>query len=437
MKPTIAIDALTQAGLTTTAAQQWMERVQQAISHHSSKADAWQALSSQLLAEHCDFALHHAIFVSLFPSWREEPYTAPVYQPSTASIASANMTAFQSETNCATVAALHRFSREHTEDFWQRMIKKLGIIFKQSPTAICDLTQGVTTPVWLPKASMNIADSCFTANSAATALIYEDEQHALQSMTYGELNALSNQMANSLVNLGLQQGDAIAIAMPMNPIAVAAFLGIIKMGGVVVSIADSFSSEEMSVRLNIARTKAVITQDFSNWGAKLLPLYEKMIHAHAPTCIVVSTASSPLSLRAGDIFYHDFLSANHQFTSAAKQPMDTCNILFSSGTTAAPKAIPWLHVTPIKAASDAFFHQNIQQGDVLAWPTNLGWMMGPWLVFAALINHAAIALFSGVPKARDFGVFVEKAGVTMLGVVPTLVASWRQTRCMEGLNWKK
>ncbi len=100
------------------------------------------------------------------------------------------------------------------------------------------------------------------------------------------------------------------------------------------------------------------------------------------------------------------------------------------------RPIPWLHCTPIKAASDAFFHQNIQAGDVLTWPTNLGWMMGPWLVFAAFINRASIALYSGAPKGREFGEFVANAGVTMLGVVPTLVASWRQSRCMEGLNWQ-
>ena len=33
------------------------------------------------------------------------------------------------------------------------------------------------------------------------------------------------------------------------------------------------------------------------------------------------------------------------------------------------------------------------QGDVVAWPTNLGWMMGPWLIYAALLNGASIALF--------------------------------------------
>ena len=47
-----------------------------------------------------------------------------------------------------------------------------------------------------------------------------------------------------------------------------------------------------------------------------------------------------------------------------------------------PKAIPWTHITPMRAATDAFFHQDVRQGDVLCWPTNMGWMMGPWLVYA-------------------------------------------------------
>lgn len=438
MKPTIAIDALIESGLSAAAAQQWMLRIQQALSQTAAPESAWQQLSAQLTAERCEFALHHAIFMALFPSWHEAPFSAPVCLPTQHDRQHANIVSFMTDIGCQTVPALHEWSRQNSEAFWSKVINKLGIVLKKPAVAMCDLSKGVTAPVWLPQAEMNIADSCFTANPTATALLYENQQQELVSMTYGELNDLSNQIANSLVARGLHKGDTIAIAMPMNPVAVAAFLGIIKMGGAVVSIADSFSADEIAVRLRIANTKAVITQDYSNWGAKLLPLYEKMRKANAPTCIVVNYQSpSPVALRGGDVTYENFLSADKHFTSVACQPMDACNILFSSGTTADPKAIPWLHVTPIKGASDAFFHQNIQPGDVLTWPTNLGWMMGPWLVFSALINHATIALYNGAPKGREFGEFVEKAKVTMLGVVPTLVAAWRQSRCMEGLNWQR
>lgn len=37
---------------------------------------------------------------------------------------------------------------------------------------------------------------------------------------------------------------------------------------------------------------------------------------------------------------------------------------------------------------------DVQPRDVLAWPTNLGWMMGPWLLYAALLNGATVALFN-------------------------------------------
>ena len=62
-------------------------------------------------------------------------------------------------------------------------------------------------------------------------------------------------------------------------------------------------------------------------------------------------------------------------------------------TAGEPKAIPWTHVTPIRCGIDAWAQQDVRRGDVVAWPTNLGWMMGPWLLYAALLNGASIALF--------------------------------------------
>ena len=57
--------------------------------------------------------------------------------------------------------------------------------------------------------------------------------------------------------------------------------------------------------------------------------------------------------------------------------------------------------------------------------------MGPWLVFAALLNGATIALFQGSPLGRDFGVFVQAAGVSMLGLVPSIAKAWRAFDCMK------
>ena len=64
-------------------------------------------------------------------------------------------------------------------------------------------------------------------------------------------------------------------------------------------------------------------------------------------------------------------------------------------------------------------------------------MMGPWLIYASLVNRATMALYGGAPTGRDFGQFVADAEVTMLGVIPSLVKTWRATDCMRALDWSR
>src|SRR6185295_11934302 len=185
--------------------------------------------------------------------------------------------------------------------------------------------------------------------------------------------------------------------------------------------------------------------------------YAKVCEAKAPRAIgVACDGKIAEELRQGDLEGEDFLAAlphpsplpegegavgagdsasTTSFRSIARSPHDPTNYLFSSGTTGDPKAIVWNQVTPIRAATDGFVHQDIRAGDVVCWPTNLGWMMGPWLIYASLINRATIALFQDAPTGRPFGQFVADARVTMLGVVPSLISTWKNTDCMAGLDW--
>jgi acetyl-CoA synthetase len=255
-------------------------------------------------------------------------------------------------------------------------------------------------------------------------------------MSYGELEALTNRVANGIAEAGIRPGSAIAVCMPMTRESVAIYLGIIRAGCVVVSIADSFAPKEIRRRLEIAGAKAAFTQDLILRADKEIPLYQRMVDAGAPMTVVLpSLHAVRCELRECDASWQEFLSQNEAFESIIAQPDDATNILFSSGTTGDPKAIPWTHVTPIKCAADAYFHHDIQPGDRAAWPTNLGWMMGPWLIYASLINRATVALYDGVPTGTGFGRFVQDAGVTLLGVVPSLVRAWRDSGCMSGLDW--
>ncbi len=356
--------------------------------------------------------------------------------PSEEFIRTTNIARLIEELNLNSYEDLHAWSVQHRIEFWDLMIKKLGIRFHKAYTKIVELPMEVELPRWLADAKLNIADSCFNAPSDAVAIVYQKEGCSISTMTHEELDLLTNQVSNSLIDIGYNPGDAIAIDMPMTAEAVAIYLGIIKAGCVVVSIADSFAAPEIEIRLHLANAKGIFTQDYIKRACKQIPLYTKVVSANSPKAIVLPSGGSvSVKLRDGDITWAEFLTNKRQFSSASCGPEDYTNILFSSGTTGEPKATPWTHTTPIKCAADGYGHHNIQTGDVVAWPTNLGWMMGPWLIYASLINQATIALYYGVPTDRGFGQFVQDAKVNMLGVVPGLVRIWKNTECMKGLDW--
>ena len=331
---------------------------------------------------------------------------------------------------------LHAWSVQHRDEYWKVAVERLGVSFRRPFDRIMDLSDGLEQPRWLSGAKYNIVESCFGAPADSLAIIYQAEGGSLASITVGELRALIIRVAANLRRHGFQANDRLAIVMPMTAESVAIYLGIILAGCVAVGIADSFQPKEIATRLRAARVSGVFTQDFQVRGGKALALYANVIEADSPRAIVLPAKDRlSLALRKGDLTWSEFLQPADQFEALCREPSDPITILFSSGTTGEPKAIPWSQTTPIKCAADAHFHQDVHPSDVLVWPTNLGWMMGPWLVFASLINRATIGLFYGAPTGAEFGRFVQDAKATMLGVVPSLVRTWRDTDCMRDINW--
>ena len=328
-----------------------------------------------------------------------------------------------------------KWTVENKADFWKETIKNLNILQEKEASNILNIDDGVENAKWLYGAKLNIVDSCFQNDKNATVLVFQKSNKAIQKVSQQELLHLVNRIANSFTDFNLKKGNTIAINLPMTLEAVAIYLAAIKAGINVATVVDSFSSKEIAVRFKITKPKLVFTQDVLERGDKIIPLYAKVSETNPEKIVVVSFKEDKISLRKNDVFWSHFLSTNTNFNSVKLAPEEITTILFSSGTTGVPKAIPWNHTTPIKAASDGYYHHNIQQNDVVCWPTNLGWMMGPWLVFASLINKATIALYYDSPLIAGFGEFVQNAKVTMLGIVPSIVKQWENTKIMEQFNW--
>ena len=358
---------------------------------------------------------------------------SPAWSPSPEVIKHANVTAACAELGLADYDALYRWSVTSREDYWAYVLRRLSIKFRKGPDRLL-AAASPTLPVWLPGACLNIVESCFGAGGETPAIVYSDGAGPVQATTVSELRDLVGRIARSLTATGVQPDDRVGVILPMTPLAVAVYLGVVAAGAAVVCIPESFAAPEIAARLRIAEAARVVTQDVLRRGEKSIPLYERVCEADAPSAIVIGQAAP---LRDGDIGWSAFLSADASFAPVERSPQDPICILFSSGTTGDPKAIPWDHTTPIKCAADGHFHQDLHAGDVACWPTSLGWMMGPWLVFAALMNRATIALYGQSPLEAGFGQFVQDAGVSMLGTVPTMVKSWRASGVMEGFDWSR
>ena len=406
-----------------------------------SAPECWRRVSQEILTPDYPFELHQLLYETVFFDWDATQGPPPAWFPSDEQIQDTNIGGLMRTLQFSSYAELHAWSVRHRAEFWELILQRLGIRLNQKFTQIADVSHGVESSQWLVDATLNIAESCFDAPDDATAIVFQPEGGMLSTITYKELNTLTNRVANALMDAGLSRGDAIGIDMPMTAESVVIYLAVVKAGCVVVSIADSFASDEIATRLRITDAKAIFTQDYIPRAGKLLPLYARVIAANAPKAIVLSCsteaeARTSVELRDGDLTWEQFISDREVFHSISCRPYDHMNILFSSGTTGQSKAIPWMHTTAIKCAADGHLHHDIQPGDVVAWPTNLGWMMGPWLIYASFINHGTIALYYGAPTGREFGEFVQNARVNMLGVVPGLVRAWRSTACMDGLDWR-
>lgn len=409
---------------------QWLDRL--------SPVDCWQSFSQKLLKPTDPFTLHYLLYKITFANGDLHQEYSPAWFPTDEQIQATNIAELMRDLDIHSYAELHAWSVCDRLSFWETMIQRLGIRFQKPYTQLVDFSKGIEFPQWLVNAQLNIVESCFQASENAVAIVFQQEGNSLEHWTYKQLRDLTNRVANGLVNLGFQPGDAIAIDLPMTAESVTIYLGIIKTGCVVVSIADSFAPAEIAVRLRIANAKAIFTQDWIHRCGKQLPLYAKVVEAEAPMAIVLSQHLAPvMELRSGDVAWKEFLSENTAFDAVPVLPSAHTNILFSSGTTGDPKAIPWTHTTPIKCATDGHLHHDIHPGDVVAWSTNLGWMMGPWLIYASLINRATIALYEDAPTTRGYGQFIQDARVTMLGVVPSLVSSWKASQCMQGMDWSR
>ena len=360
-----------------------------------------------------------------------------VWRPTDEHIQQANLTKFMHAHDIGSFEELMLKSTDDVAWFSDALLKFLDIKFYKPYEQVVDLSKGIARPKWCVGGELNIVNNCLdkyigTSIEHQPALIGEGEDGTTRSMTYIELFKEVNKAANALRSLGLGPGDAIGIYMPMVPEIAIALLAIAKIGGIILPLFSGFGVNAIVDRLADADAKALFTVDgvirrnktilmkpIVDVAAKQIPTLEHMIVLHQ--------IGEPIDMMSGrDCWWNEIISGQSDSSptevTSAEAPL---MIIYTSGTTGLAKGAVHTHCGfPVKAAQDMAFGTDLHAGEIIYWMTDMGWMMGPWLVFGTLILGGTFFLYDGAPDYPTPGrlwEIVAKHKVSILGVSPTLI----------------
>ncbi|XP_073050563.1 LOW QUALITY PROTEIN: probable CoA ligase CCL12 [Primulina eburnea] len=462
----VGVEDLVGAGLKIREAKEFELELRDAVINGGlNPKEVWRSITARkLLKPWHPHALHQLIYYSVYYDYDESIHGPPLYWfPSPHQSRRTNLGRLMESHGSRLLGALYKdpvtsfrqfqqFSVQHPEIYWSTILKELSIEFSVPPKRILDTSnKSKHGGTWLPGSVLNIANCCLQPRNLwkeqddSFAIVWRTEGYDdlnVEHMTLKELREQVMLVANAL-DATFSKGDAIAIDMPMTATAVIIYLAIVLAGFVVVSIADSFAPKEIATRLRVSKANVIFTQDFIIRGRRRFPLYSRVVEAFPDRVVVIPATGKEVAvqLRDQDSSWIAFLSSDFNLPRSYQPvylPIDSVtNILFSSGTTGDPKAIPWTQLSSIRCAADSWAHCDVQAGDVFCWPTNLGWVMGPILLYSCFLAGATLALYHGSPMGYGFGKFIQDAGVTILGTVPSMVKTWKSTNCMEDLDWTK
>ncbi|MEO7002937.1 MAG: acetoacetate--CoA ligase [Ktedonobacterales bacterium] len=359
--------------------------------------------------------------------------------------------------------ALWAWSVASIEEFWESLWRyfdlRASVPYSQvltdramPPASSVSGDSGAHDSGWFPGARLNYAEQVFRkATEAQPALIFQQEGHELQEVSWGELRSQVTELAAALRAMGVRTGDRVVAYAPNIPQAIVAFLASASLGAIWSSCSPDMGAASVVDRFRQIAPKVLFAVDGYTYNGKpfdrsaviaelqqALPTLEHLI------LIPYLNGDSPVATHAQPEDTANSAIVTHHWPTLLAHPDDTTTaleftqvpfeqplwVLYSSGTTGLPKPIVQGHGGIIlEHLKSLALHLDLRPGDRFFWFTTTGWMM--WnLLIGGLLVGCTVLLYDGSPAQPDLGAlwsFAERSGMTFFGASAAYVAS-----CMKG-----
>ena len=292
---------------------------------------------------------------------------------------------------------------------------------------------------WFADGRLNASYNCLDRHILAgrgdrVAFHWRGEEGEERDLTYAELHADVQRLANGLKARGIRQGDVVGIYMPMIPEVVVAMLACARIGAPHNVIFGGFAPSAVQERLEVSDAKALITVDGARRKGKTADVKAKVDEplsglSALETVVVVRATGSPCEMRPDrDVWYDELLAAADPVCPAepveAEHPLF---LLYSSGSTAKPKGI--LHTTggylTGVATTTAMVFDLDPERDVFWCTADVGWVTGhSYIVYGPMANGCTSVMFEGTPDYPDKNIWweiVERYRVSIFYTAPTAI----------------
>ena len=294
---------------------------------------------------------------------------------------------------------------------------------------------------WFVGGKLNVSYNCLdrhlsTWRKNKAAIIWEGEPGEIKTITYLQLHQEVSRFANVLKSLGVQQGDRVALYMPLIPALSVAMLACARIGATHTVIFGGFSADAIRDRVNDGQCKLIVTADGGYRRGSEIRLKDTVDEAavNCPTVeniVVFQRTGSKVAMKPGrDHWWHE-LSKTVDADCPAEE-LDSEHplyILYTSGTTGKPKGI--LHTTGGYLTQTAYTTKlvfDLKDNDIYWCTADIGWVTGhSYVVYGPLACGATIFMYEGAPNHPDFDRFwdmIERHKINILYTAPTAIRAF-------------